>query len=110
MVSVLTVAGVMSGTSLDAIDVAITRISADVTGGALGAVDVKLLHFASVPWADSDRAALLDLIHHPDAVSLRVFGRLNNMVGVRIAEAVMHAAKEAGLPIEAIDLVASHGT
>lgn len=106
MASSLTVAGVMSGTSLDAIDVAITVITADVTDGRAANLSMRLISLFTVPWPEEDRGALLAFIHRPDDVTLRQFGELHHRVGRRIAEAVLAAAESAGI---AIDIVASHG-
>ncbi|SDN39530.1 anhydro-N-acetylmuramic acid kinase [Paenibacillus sp. yr247] len=99
----LTVAGIMSGTSLDGIDVALVRI--DGCG-----VDAKarLIHFESFPYAEEVREKLKQLcsIDHSDVALLC---GMNFAIAERFAAAVIQTAAAAKMKVEEIDLISSHG-
>jgi anhydro-N-acetylmuramic acid kinase len=99
----MTVAGIMSGTSLDGIDVAIVRI----TGSGLDS-KVELLHFAGFPYEDDLRVALKELCTLEHSNVARVCG-MNFRLAELFAEAVRNTAAEAGLAMDDIDLISSHG-
>src|SRR5690606_29965245 len=96
-----TVAGLMSGTSLDGIDVAIARI-----GGSGRALRIEPLAFRHAPHAPGLPAVLL---RNAEAATstVRDLSQLNALLGRLFAEAVRDTMEEAGL--DAIDLVGSHG-
>ena len=100
------VAGMISGTSADGIDVAI----ADITGrpGAPGeALSVRQRVFATIPWPAAERALIFDLFANrgtPQAVC-----RANFALGATFARAVAEVAQAAGIPLGDIDLIGSHG-
>ncbi len=90
------VAGLMSGTSMDGIDVAICRVAA-------GEPRLEALIGArTVPWDDRLAARLLRA-HAADALEL---ARLNRLTGEAFAAAVAGLAAELGVTVE---LVGSHG-
>ena len=92
------VAGIMSGTSLDGIDVAI----ADITRTQLQTVAVH-----SEPYPASLRARILQVSNadtHTSAIS-----RLNFELGERYAAAVQRACLHAGLKLPTIELIGCHG-
>lgn len=95
-------AGVMSGTSLDGIDVAICRIQGQ------DAVRLSLEYFETIPYMEEEKTALMALCAaetgRVDAVC-----EWNKRLGVRIGEAVRDAVSHAGLSLEQLDFVASHG-
>ncbi|MGO4272265.1 anhydro-N-acetylmuramic acid kinase, partial [Paenibacillus sp. TAF58] len=99
----LTVAGIMSGTSLDGIDVALVRIE-----GCGAHAKVEVLHFASFPYEDELREKLKELcsIEHSD-VSLLC--GMNFAIAERFTDAVLRTAAAANIPMEQIDLISSHG-
>lgn len=101
--SALTVAGIMSGTSLDGIDVAIVRIE----GCGIDA-KVKLLHFESFSYEEEIREKLKQLcsINHSNVALLC---GMNFAIAERFADAVVNTAAAAGMKLEEIDLISTHG-
>lgn len=97
------VAGVMSGTSLDGVDVAIVRIE-----GCGTAAKVVPIHFCSFPYETELREALKRLCSTEHSDVSRVCG-MNFAIAERIADAVIRTAADAKLPLEQIDLISSHG-
>ncbi|BDE06062.1 anhydro-N-acetylmuramic acid kinase [Vulcanimicrobium alpinum] len=92
------IAGVLSGTSLDGIDVAICDVRARGAG-----VAVECLRFATAAFDEALRARILRA-YPPAAVSVIELSALHARVGEAFGDAVRAAA--AGL---ALDAVASHG-
>jgi anhydro-N-acetylmuramic acid kinase len=90
------VAGLISGTSMDGIDVAICRVAAGEPRL------LALLAARTVPWAP-ELQARLRAAHAGDALEL---ARLNRLVGEAFADAAGEVAREAGV---GFDLVGSHG-
>lgn len=97
------VVGLMSGTSLDGIDAAIVSIE----GSGLAA-KAELLHYSSVPYDDGLRERLKELctIEH-SSVDLRC--GMNVYLAERFAEAAIEAVRSAGMELDEIDLISSHG-
>ncbi len=95
------VAGLMSGTSLDGIDVAIARI-----GGSGRTLRIEPLTCRHTPYAADLRAVLLRNVEAATS-NVRDLAQLNALLGRLFAEAVRAAMGEAGLG--ALDLVGSHG-
>src|SRR5277367_350039 len=92
------VAGIMSGTSLDGIDVAIV----DINGKRVTPVT-----FHSVPYPKAVRAALLAVsnsITHTSTIS-----RLNFLLGELYADAVRKTCRRRSVPMESIFLCGLHG-
>ena len=88
------VAGVMSGTSLDGIDVAIVEIQGR---------RIETVGFQSTPYSAQTRAAILavsDAATHTSAIS-----RLNFQLGELYARAVLRAVRRCG----AVELIGCHG-
>ena len=90
------VAGLISGTSMDGIDVAICRIAAGRPRL------LEELGARTVPWAP-DIAVRLRAAHSADALEI---ARLNRLVGEAFAGAAGDLASELGV---VVDLVGSHG-
>ena len=93
------VAGVMSGTSADGIDVALVRMEAH------SRATFKLLGHAEYPYPKKVRAAVLAAMNAPQA-SVADLSRLNFLLGELYAEAVL--ATERQLRVK-VDLVGCHG-
>ncbi len=95
--------GLMSGTSLDGIDCALTRIS-----GQAPDLSVQLESFSSFPFTDAQRGRI-ELICDPSSSSVDQINALNFEIGDWLAESARAALKVAVVGPEAIDLIASHG-
>jgi anhydro-N-acetylmuramic acid kinase len=97
------VAGIMSGTSLDGIDVAVARLSGSGTG-----LRLELLAATHTPYTAPLRRMLL-ANSEPDSSSVRELCQLGALLGRLYSTAVTGALEEAGLAPDALDLVGSHG-
>ncbi len=96
-------AGVMTGTSADAIDVALVRIRGRGWQRKAG-----LVAFHSQPFAPQTRAAILAACDAP-AIATAALARLNVWLGEAIGDAVLHTCRGARLAAAQLDFVAVHG-
>jgi len=92
--------GVMSGTSADAIDVAIIRINGDE--------GPELKHFREHPMPGELRNVILRLAE-PEQDGLDTFGQADCALGEAIADAVLATLKEAGISPAEVTAIGSHG-
>jgi anhydro-N-acetylmuramic acid kinase len=99
----MVVAGVMSGTSADGVDVAVCRISPARTQGGMPVV--KLLGHLGVEYPKGVRAAVLNAMD-AQAISVAELGRLNWRLGEVYADAVEEAQVRVGVKV---GLVGCHG-
>ena len=90
----------MSGTSADAIDAAVVRIGE-------GPGDVELLALHSEPLEDGLRQRIHALVE--GSVALRELLQLDALLGERFAAAALGAARAAGVRIEDVRGIGSHG-
>lgn len=97
------VAGIMSGTSLDGIDVSIVEIS-----GTGSHVRVRPKAFSSVPYSEALRTAIL-LNCEPETSSVSALSRLNAEIAHAYAAAVKSTCESSGISLSRIDLIGSHG-
>lgn len=97
----MNVAGVMSGTSADGIDVAIVRIT-----GADEKIKFKLLRHSHTSYPDTVRANLLALMNS-QASRVADISRMNFVLGELYANAVKSAVRNAG--VKKLDLAGCHG-
>lgn len=97
------VVGLMSGTSLDGMDAAIVRIN----GGGLEA-SVELLHYYSKPYEPELRERLRELCSDETSNSAAVCS-MNTYLGYQFGAAVLEAVADAGMRMDEVDLVSSHG-
>lgn len=96
-------AGLMSGTSLDGVDVAIVSMK----GFGLH-TQVKLLHYFFQPYDALLRERLKQLCTVENSTVADVC-TMNFYIAERFAEAVHEAVKQAGLAMQDIDFISSHG-
>ena len=97
------VLGIMSGTSLDGIDCALTRIE-----GQPPELAVELLSFASTSYTPAQRRRLARLCE-PETSRVDGINGMNFQLAHWFAEAAGTAVASAGLSWADLDLIASHG-
>jgi anhydro-N-acetylmuramic acid kinase len=97
------VAGLMSGTSLDGIDVAILDIG-EAAGDATP--PWKVVAFHSFELQPAQRHEIHEAIHHGNAQGLC---RLHARLGEWFAQAVLETCAAAKLPVTSLDVIGSHG-
>jgi len=95
-------AGLMSGTSLDGISAALVRI-AEPSPGAFG---VELLAFLTTPFSDAQRDRIANTIAGGSARELAL---LDADLGGWFADAALAVLAKGGVPVSALEFVASHG-
>jgi anhydro-N-acetylmuramic acid kinase len=96
------VAGVMSGTSLDGIDVALVDISERRTR-----LKIKPLAFLTVPYPAPVRAAILSVSN--TMTHTAVISRLNVLLGELYADAIIKICEASGIPLAKVALCGVHG-
>lgn len=95
--------GLMSGTSADAIDAAVVETHlVDAT------LALRLLGYVEHPYPAETHACLRALLP-PATGSTAEVCEVNVLIGEAFAAAALESARVADLPIEAVDLIASHG-
>lgn len=98
-----TVVGLMSGTSMDAVDAALVHVRPDCPGR-----QVKLLAFTETKIGESLRERL-QMAASGIPMPVSEICQLDVEVGELFAEAALSAIREAKLTTESVDLIASHG-
>jgi anhydro-N-acetylmuramic acid kinase len=93
----LRVAGLMSGTSADGIDVAIIEVDQD---------GLTTLASGTFPYPDAIRKAILSM---PQSGTTADVCRLNFLLGELFAEALIKLCRRSRIPLSSIGLVGSHG-
>lgn len=97
------VLGIMSGTSADGIDVALTRIS-----GAPPDHHARLEHFTAIPFPNVVRDTILR-IAGGGATSAEELSQLNFLLGEVFADAAIKACKKFRVSLRNVSLIGSHG-
>ncbi|MBZ0257098.1 anhydro-N-acetylmuramic acid kinase, partial [bacterium] len=92
----------MSGTSVDAIDAALVRFE---SGNHL---ETTLVAYAETPLSDELRKRIFAAMN-PEQASVDLICQLNVELGEAFADAACNVVNEAGLSLEQINLIASHG-
>lgn len=95
--------GLMSGTSLDGLDIALCRITGSGTDTAL-----ELLRFETKAYTDDFRHQVRR-IFAKRSVDQQVLSGLHALIGQTHGALVNDALREWGIPARDVDLVASHG-
>jgi anhydro-N-acetylmuramic acid kinase len=93
------VAGLMSGTSVDGVDVAVVDITKQ---------KVNLLAFDLFPYPNPLRKEILNLCN-PELARLENICHYNFVLGEVFADAIIKLCSQSDIPLDSIDLVGSHG-
>ena len=100
------IAGLMSGTSADGIDVAIAEIGGLPAPRGDG-VTIEQRAFATVPWPTAERALIFELFAGRGTPA--DLCRANFRLAEVFADAVRQVAADANIALESLDLIGSHG-
>ena len=95
------VIGLMSGTSKDGIDSAVVKLRGSGTN-----IEVEFIKFICVPYSVDIKDRLASLF---PTCTLQEISELNFMIGEAFADAATAVSKEAGLSIDKVDIIGSHG-
>lgn len=95
--------GLMSGTSLDGLDIALCRVNGFGAGS-----EVTLLNFVTMDYEAEFRSAIREVFAKRHIDQQQLCG-LNALIGTVHAELINQALKSWGIPASRIDLIASHG-
>ncbi|MGX5817110.1 anhydro-N-acetylmuramic acid kinase [Chitinophaga lutea] len=98
-----TIIGLMSGTSVDGLDVALCRFS----GNGME-TKTELLAFETVPYGDDYKAEIASVFSRRDA-DLEKICLLNGWIAQKHAEIILDCLKKWNKPATTVDLIASHG-
>lgn len=96
------VCGLMSGTSLDGLDIAIVDLTYEK-----GQVRHELIHFVTIAYEDACKQQLHKLMD-PSA-PLHLVSSMNMYLGELYADSLKEALQKARIDLETIDLISSHG-
>ncbi|MBV9787479.1 MAG: anhydro-N-acetylmuramic acid kinase, partial [Chloroflexi bacterium] len=97
------VIGLISGTSIDAIDAALVEIESDDE-----TLQVAVRAFTMQPFDEALRERVRGLLP-PDTGTTADVCEVNVLLGAAFAEAARAVAQDAGVPLASVDLIASHG-
>jgi anhydro-N-acetylmuramic acid kinase len=95
--------GLMSGTSLDGLDVALCRFEGHGVD-----TNIALLHFETVPYTQ-DIKEKIRVVFARQTIDFQYFCVLNEWVGLLHGEMVLQCLESWGIAPEAVDIIASHG-
>ena len=98
-----TIIGLMSGTSLDGLDVALCEIS-----GASKNTVVHLKEFKTIPYSEAIKAEIRK-VFAKKTIDFQHLALLNEWIGVLHANLVLDCLKEWNIAPSEVDLIASHG-
>ncbi|MDH4424769.1 anhydro-N-acetylmuramic acid kinase AnmK [Bacillus cereus] len=97
------IAGVMSGTSLDGIDVALVHIEGSGVDSK-----VELIQFTTVPFCNDIKNEIQQSLSIKNS-NVQLICSLNFKLGLCFANAVKEVCRKADLSLEQLDLIGSHG-
>jgi anhydro-N-acetylmuramic acid kinase len=95
--------GLMSGTSMDGLDVVLCRIE-----GSGHKTKVEVLHFDTVDYTEDIKTEIRE-VFAKKTIDFQYLTLLNAWVGNLHGEMVSSCLKKWGVPTEGVDIVASHG-
>ena len=95
--------GLMSGTSMDGLDVALCEIS-----GAGESTEVKLLNFDTVDYSEEIKTEIRK-VFAKQTIDFQYLALLNEWIGVLHADMILACLKRWNIATDEVDLVASHG-
>ncbi|MPR33837.1 anhydro-N-acetylmuramic acid kinase [Salmonirosea aquatica] len=95
--------GLMSGTSLDGLDIALCRI----TGSGLTS-ELSVEQFATVPYSEDFRDEIRSVFARKE-IDFQQLCLLNPYIGIRHGHMVLDCLQTWNIPAQDIDLIASHG-
>lgn len=98
-----TIIGLMSGTSMDGLDIALCSCK-----GSGADFQIKVLRFKTVPFAEDFRREIKSIFSRRDA-DLQKVCILNEVIGTRHAEMILEVLTEWNISPSEVDLIASHG-
>ena len=98
-----TIIGLMSGTSLDGLDVALCEIS-----GASKSTVVQLKEFKTIPYSEAIKAEIRK-VFAKKTIDFQHLALLNEWIGILHANLVLDCLKEWNIAPAEVDLIASHG-
>lgn len=102
--TIMRVVGIMSGTSVDGIDVAVTEIQGTPK---LATLTIEQLAFATLPWDEANRRTIFALFEQ--AMPAATYCRANFTLADAFATAVRQVLDQAKIPLSTVDLIGSHG-
>ena len=95
--------GLMSGTSLDGLDVALCRFT-----GSGEQTRVKVTHFATLPYDEAFKSEIRRVFARKE-IDFQHFTLLNVLTAEQHADMINQCLTEWKIPAEEVDLIASHG-
>lgn len=95
--------GLMSGTSMDGLDIALCRCKNQGSQ-----THIELVNFMTIPYQDDFKADVKSIFSRRDA-DLQKVCLLNELIGLRHADLILEALKQWNVKAEQVDIVASHG-
>lgn len=95
--------GIMSGTSLDGIDIALVKITENHSG-----IKLDLVHFDSIPFENDVKEEIRTLCD-PNTARIQMISSMNMLLGKLYAGAAMKVIHDAGLREQDISFISSHG-
>jgi anhydro-N-acetylmuramic acid kinase len=95
--------GLMSGTSLDGLDVALCEVSGEGED-----TKVKLLNFDTVDYSDDVKAKIRQ-VFAKQTIDFQFFAILNEWIGNLHADMILECLRKWQITSDEVDLVASHG-